>query len=451
MDKLESKQITWEDFATVKKWKQKLELNSIKGEFPENTWKSAKTWMPKYVKFSQKTPDELIEEALTDPEIAELSLRRFFNYLKKEGQQHNSARMGTYGVIQGFYSNNRIDTRKFKAPAEQIAEVVRTDSNYPVFVWDDERQKFKLNRPLLQGFLRKLNDRDETAALCMISSGDDVSDILKLTVGFVRNQDPRHKRLVKYDIRDKTGIAKISFYSKEATRKVRILVNTSRKDAKDNDPLFVNYESERRREFRMKNKRAFVEGIDELPPVKPLHRRSLETDFRIAAAKIGVTLERGKQSPLRPKRLRKIFRTACEMAGLSDDRTQSMMGHSKKTSSQGYLEQPREILERRYMAVEPIITVLTDPDDNEEIIKIQKENQKKVDRLEELERKQDQMQEQLNSFAELNQDLPMTLRKDPNTGKMNVESVNVDMDMFRAGGNEEKADILRKQREKENE
>jgi len=79
--------------------------------------------------------------------------------------------------------------------------------------------------------------------------------------------------------------------------------------------------------------------------------------------------------------------------------------------------------------------------------KLEKENQKKIDRLEELERKQNQMQEQLNSFGELNHDLPMTLRKDPKTGKMNVESVNVDMDMFRAGGNEERAEILRKQRE----
>lgn len=373
MDNLQSKQITWEDFATVKRWKQKLELNSIKGDFPENTWSQCKVWMPKYLKFSQKTPDDLIEESLTDPEIAELSLRRFFNWLKKEGHQHNTARMGAYGSIQGFYSNNKIDTRKFHAPAEEIAEVVRTDANYPMFVWDNTLEKFKLNRPMLQRFLRKLNDRDETAALCMISSGDDVSDVLKLTVGFVRKQDPRHPRLVKYDIREKTGIPKMGFYSKEATKHVRLLVNTYRKNAKDNEPLFVSSDSERRREFTMKTKREFIEGIDELPPAKPLLRGTLELSFRKAAAKIGVILEKGKQSPLRPKRLRYIFRTACEQAGLSDDRTQSLMGHSKKTSSQGYLEL-REIQERQYMAVEPIITVLTDPDDDENLVKMESEN-----------------------------------------------------------------------------
>jgi len=76
--------------------------------------------------------------------------------------------------------------------------------------------------------------------------------------------------------------------------------------------------------------------------------------------------------------------------------------------------------------------------------------QKKLDELESFKIRQDRMQEQLNSFAELNQDVPMTLRKDPKTGKMNLESVDVDMDMFHAGGNEAKADILRKQREAKN-
>jgi len=63
-------------------------------------------------------------------------------------------------------------------------------------------------------------------------------------------------------------------------------------------------------------------------------------------------------------------------------------------------------------------------------------------------RKQDHMQEQLNNLRELNPDLPYVLRKDPKTGKLVLESVDVDMDMFHAGGNEELADKLRKQREK---
>jgi len=86
---------------------------------------------------------------------------------------------------------------------------------------------------------------------------------------------------------------------------------------------------------------------------------------------------------------------------------------------------------------------------DEERLKVDNiKKQRKLDELESLKLKQDIMQEQLNNLAEMNPNLPYVYRKDPKTGKTNLESLNVDMDMFHAGGNEERADKLRKQREK---
>ncbi|PJB97660.1 MAG: hypothetical protein CO079_06355, partial [Nitrosopumilales archaeon CG_4_9_14_0_8_um_filter_34_10] len=55
----------WRDFATIKRWKSQLTLKSRSGGFPEKTWKSVESNMPRFLSLTQLTPDDLIEEALT--------------------------------------------------------------------------------------------------------------------------------------------------------------------------------------------------------------------------------------------------------------------------------------------------------------------------------------------------------------------------------------------------
>lgn len=361
---VETRKITWRDFATVKRWKARLAINSVSGTLSQGTEKNIEYWMPTFLKCTEKNPDELIEEAISDPELGEQRLNQLFNYAKNH-VSHNVARNGAYGVIRGFYSHNKVNTQHWSAPGLQVSAVRRTDANYPVWIYNEEKDEFELNRQLLRNFLNRLNLRDRTIALCLISTGLDDGDLLKLTVGFVRKQDPRHKRLVLYENRNKTGNEVQVFFSKEATSQLRNYVHEERKEAKDSDPLFVTSSRERKRQFKLKHGREFQnDGLDELPIAEAIDTNVLSKAFRTAQKNMGIKLEKGSQSPFRPKRLRHIFRTASDMAGLNDDRTRAMMGHSMRTSGI-YLDNQREIQERFYMKIEPKITILTDPVDED--------------------------------------------------------------------------------------
>lgn len=108
----------WRDFATVKRWKSQLTLKSRNGGFPEKTWKAVESNMPRFLSVMQKTPDDLIEEALSDNENGEIHISTFFSWLKKQGIDHNSAVIRAYGVIRGFYKHNKITTQGWHTPRQ---------------------------------------------------------------------------------------------------------------------------------------------------------------------------------------------------------------------------------------------------------------------------------------------------------------------------------------------
>ncbi len=56
------KERTWQDFATVKRWKTRLAINSVNQELSVHSWKCACAWFPQFLKLTGKTPDELIAE-----------------------------------------------------------------------------------------------------------------------------------------------------------------------------------------------------------------------------------------------------------------------------------------------------------------------------------------------------------------------------------------------------
>jgi len=127
---------------------------------------------------------------------------------------------------------------------------------------------------------------------------------------------------------------------------------------------------------------------------------------------------------------------------------EKLMAH-KRGLDGVYLQPTREECFREFLKAIPELTIDPIERKNQEIELKEKEIselQAKQNQVDELIQKQDKMQEQLNNLKELNPDLPYILRRDPKTGKLNLESVEVDMDMFRAGGNEELADKLRKKK-----
>jgi len=113
-----------------------------------------------------------------------------------------------------------------------------------------------------------------------------------------------------------------------------------------------------------------------LPPGERLKPPALSQNYRNAQESFGIPLEQHKQSPLRPKRLRKGFRNACQLAGLSDDQTKVFMGHGG-SMSKVYLEKTKEQLEIFYEMAEPYLTVYSQqPDESEELKEIREEIKK---------------------------------------------------------------------------
>ena len=58
----------WEDYATVKQWKRGLKVNSHANRLSKKTVESLRVWMPLFVEYTQKSPDDIIEEALNGKE-----------------------------------------------------------------------------------------------------------------------------------------------------------------------------------------------------------------------------------------------------------------------------------------------------------------------------------------------------------------------------------------------
>ena len=185
---------------------------------------------------------------------------------------------------------------------------------------------------MIQQLLSNLNLRDQTIVLSILSTSQDPVDLFNLTVGFVRKRvKARQERFFWEGQRIKSAIDFRTFFSKEATEMLERYVEQERKEAKDSEPLFVK-----------RNR-------------KPMDEQVLCMNLRLAQTKMNLVTD-NEQSPLRAKRLRHIFRTACGMTGIDPGYTMCFMGHSSDMSAL-YLEKSPVELEDQYMRVEPLLTI----------------------------------------------------------------------------------------------
>jgi len=404
---VQEQQITWRDFASTKVWKKDLRRKSKKKELSDSTWATVETYFPGFLKLCNMTPDELIEESLVNPEMGEDRIDNYFQFLKQM-ISHNSAATICYGMVQGFFSHNKVTTKQWVCPELHPSQVKDTDDNFPVWVYSEEEDDFELNRVLFQDFFNRLNPIYRAIAYALIGTGQDIGIILKRNVGFVRNQDYRHKRLSLNDNRSKTSEIIDGFYSEEATNAARSIVASERQNTEDNDPLYPTSLAQRKREFRKLHGRKFKpDGIDVLPPAKRLTVGVVEIGFRRAQKKMGIKLVKGQHSPLRPKRQRKIYRTAADLAGLGDDKARQLIGQDTGNRSSGvYLETAREIQERQYMKVERRIWIFKEPELSAKEKETSKELRKKLDEMknqQEIDRKNQELRDkkQLENVSNL--------------------------------------------------
>ena len=160
------------------------------------------------------------------------------------------------------------------------------------------------------------------------------------------------------------------FFSKEATKRLREYVRKERADGADDDIIFTTSMSERKKQFKLKYKREYTNlDFDLLPPATPLTTIILAINFRKAAKRMGINLQKAKQSPLRPKRLRKVFRDACQAGMIGDDMANVFMGKADR-SNKVYLGKSREELEIYYSMLEPFVTVFSEKINEDELLQL---------------------------------------------------------------------------------
>jgi len=373
--------INWveiETFATIKHLKKQLTKRAKRQRLSESTWKTYRYWLTKLFSFTQKTPDELIELALQDADETENLLIEFKDWcIDKQGLDENVAINGTHGCVRGFFRHNNIITQNWVTPQHTERKVGKIDDSNPLFLKHEKngKRRLVLNRELLREFQSKLNYRDQMIMDCLISTGLDDGDLLSLDVGFVRNQE--EPRLFLNHHRRKTLVSIRVFFSLTASKKLRHYVSTERTKAIDSDPLFITTDTERKKAFRRKYNQQYdpinnPSHFDMLPDGKRLNPIGLATNFRHATEHmVDVHIPRGQQSPLRPKRLRKVFESACTHAGLDHDLRDLFMGHSGN-QSKTYQGKSREELEFYYETVEPKITIQIE-EENDELDRLQEQ------------------------------------------------------------------------------
>ena len=109
-----------ENFATIKHLKKQLTRKAKRQRLSDATWKTYSYWLTKFFKFTSKTPDQLIEDALRDPEETENLLIDFKNWcIDNQKLDENVAINGTHGCVRGFFRHNNIITQNWITPQKK--------------------------------------------------------------------------------------------------------------------------------------------------------------------------------------------------------------------------------------------------------------------------------------------------------------------------------------------
>ena len=254
--------------------------------------------------------------------------------------------------------------QKIRTPKVDPSEVQFSDDRVPLFdivnvERDGRKAKDKqLRREFLKSFFECLSPRDKLIALCIKDSGLDSGDILDLPLSILRYQDPKNERIFIRMTRAKTSEIVSTFFSRETTKMIKNYERMNRTGALDTETIFVQSKKEFKIDFNKKHGRVFDPDVDEMI-LEKIDSHSLSRNFRNATVKLErmlgseqKILQYGKQSPLRPKRFRKLFNDACDVVGVPTDIKRVFMGKSDP-SNKTYEGKSRQDLEMYYEMVEP--------------------------------------------------------------------------------------------------
>lgn len=366
----------WERFSAVRTWKKNLTSKNFNKELTDNAWNSKRTYFLKFLKFTKMNPDELIELAKKDNESVRDLVDDYYRELTKTIQK-SSASNACYSVLRGFFSNNGIITQFWSSPKIGVLQSYITDEQNPIFIKTDDG--YQLDRDFIKRFLDVLGFRNKIIVLCMLSSSLDPSDILNLKIEDVKYQ--KEENIYIHDQRPKSGEVYKTFFSKECSKLLREYVELERKNALDEEILFIPESKQLSKQYqKITGKKFYVNGIRvaEFPYYKHMSVVNLDMTFRRASKKLNIHCKKGQAQPFRPKRFRHTFQQCCSRSGIPETIIDSFMGHHGSINKQYETGIKYELLDY-YEQVEPMLTIYEDITRTSKIVELEK----KLSRLEE--------------------------------------------------------------------
>jgi len=341
-------------YESVKNWFDSLNRaanNRGKNGLSRNVKAMRLGRMWEFTNKGELNPDTLLVEAQEDIKKTGRRLDDYF-FAKKKVTSHNTA-LTSVSYIRGFFTHNDLSfPRSIALPKKVEAKVATQDEKTSFYDFDEKTEEFVFKNGNLQHFVQNLSFRDQTIALCLLSTGADATDLLNLKVGFVKDvkgEMCKKKRFFWHGNRSKTNEPFRTFFSEEATEFLKRYVEQERANASDDEPLFV----QSGRTYTRKNPK--TKEIETVTEAEKFNAHALSMNFREAARKMDYVKE-GEANPFRPKRFRHLFRTACAIAETDGGYVKAMMGHSSDISA-GYLEKNSAIFKKVYLKVEPFLTV----------------------------------------------------------------------------------------------
>jgi len=350
-------------------------IGEVLKDLAKNTQKNYKVTLNQFLKFVNSKEglnkeiliDDLVTEAKEDVEKTQDRIDNFYKWLQNETvedyplrgktMRESSANQRAYSYLMGFFVNLDIGFQKKwrkKIPRPKREDkATKKDDVYTFYDVDEKTMTIRFNRERMQQFLANLKLRDVAITLALLSSSQDSGDLFKLNIGDIREQSGK-SRIFWEGNREKTGILFKTLLSVEATKFIRKYIEQERKGAEDKAPLFI---------YTRKGVEHRMTGAN------------LSSIYRASARRMGVQWQNGEHNPLRPKRMRHLFRTACDTAGISELYINAFMGH-KNHQGQDYSELSNAKLELEYLRVEPFITVYGKAEESLEI----KQDVKKLER-----------------------------------------------------------------------
>ena len=314
------------------KWREEREAASAGKGKTYNSWKQDLGTFTNFAKWTGLSADELMAEALEDSKNARNRLLAWFNH-KKESISFNASRT-QMGTVRGFYSyNDIVFPKSFKQPQAEASKILGVYEG--LRVWDEDKKtglRTGLNDTIRQ-FMDNLSLTHRAFAMTVLATGAKAGVIARLNVGILRDAKGELREdtrifLRTQRVKNRQPIA--VFISQEATEILKRYYDQERKNAGNDEPLFIDERGDR------------------------MSSKAIQDAFGRAAKKLGVV---NGENPLNPTRFRHIFKQAAISAGIGEDITAVMMGHKPKGEGMTYAGTDRGTILAPYIRIEKLLVV----------------------------------------------------------------------------------------------